>query len=112
MKRPNKIIAFLLANIFLMQALPAQSRKELEKKRKKTESEIALTKKILNETRNKKNPPYPTTMMSTSSCFAGKLITPACWTLGVGASAAGWTNRRSRIVRARGRGGAIHAGAR
>lgn len=54
MKRPNNIIAFLLANIFLMQALPAQSRKELEKKRKKTESEIALTKKILNETRNKK----------------------------------------------------------
>ena len=37
---------------------------------------------------------------------------PARWTLGVGASAAGRADRRSRLVRARGRGGAIHAGAR
>ncbi len=34
--------------------LPAQSRKELEKQRKKTEQQIALTKKILKETKSKK----------------------------------------------------------
>ena len=38
--------------------------------------------------------------------------TLARWTLGVRASAVGRADRRSRLVRARGRGGAIHAGAR
>ncbi len=54
MKRLNKAVSIFLALVFLAQSLPAQTRKELEKKRKKTEEEIALTKKILKETKNKK----------------------------------------------------------
>jgi len=54
MKRPNKATALFLAFAMMLQSLPAQSKKELEKQRKKTEEEIALTKKILRETKNKK----------------------------------------------------------
>ena len=54
MKRQNKAIALFLAFAMMLQSLPAQSKKELEKQRKKTEEEIALTKKILRETKNKK----------------------------------------------------------
>ena len=54
MKRPHKATALFLAFAMMLQSLPAQSKKELEKQRKKTEEEIALTKKILRETKNKK----------------------------------------------------------
>ncbi len=44
-----------MACVMVFNQLPSQtSRKELEKQRKKTEEQIALTKKILKETKNKK----------------------------------------------------------
>ena len=52
MQKLSKIIAFLLC--FSVLIIQAQSRKELENKRKKTEQQIALTQKILKETKNKK----------------------------------------------------------
>lgn len=55
MKKSNKLIAFILAFAVLSAQLPAQNtRAELEKQRKKTEEQIALTKRILKETKNKK----------------------------------------------------------
>ncbi len=56
MKDPNKFNSLLLAFLFLFGPLQGQtSRKELEKQRKQTEEQIAITKRILNETKNKKN---------------------------------------------------------
>ncbi len=55
MKRLNKPIALILACVVLFVQAPAQAtRKELEKQRKQTEEQIALTKKILKETKSKK----------------------------------------------------------
>jgi septal ring factor EnvC (AmiA/AmiB activator) len=55
MRKPNKHIAMLMACVMVFNQLPSQtSRKELEKQRKKTEEQIALTKKILKETKSKK----------------------------------------------------------
>ncbi len=56
MKSVNRINSALLAFLFLSLQLNAQtSRKDLERQRKQTEEQIALTKKILKETKNKKN---------------------------------------------------------
>jgi ferritin-like metal-binding protein YciE len=52
MQKLSRIIAFFLC--FSVLIIQAQSRKELENKRKKTEQQIALTQKILKETKNKK----------------------------------------------------------
>lgn len=52
MQKLSKIIAFFLC--FSVLLIQAQSRKELENKRKKTEQQIALTQKILKETKYKK----------------------------------------------------------
>ncbi len=52
MQKLSRIIAFLLC--FSVLLIQAQSRKELENKRKKTEQQIALTQKILKETKSKK----------------------------------------------------------
>src|SRR5690606_14779739 len=49
----NKISTLLLA-ILIAFGASAQSKKELEKQRKKAEAQIALTKKILRETSSKK----------------------------------------------------------
>jgi septal ring factor EnvC (AmiA/AmiB activator) len=55
MKELNKVFSVLMAGVMLVNQLSAQtSRKELEKQRKKTEEQIALTKKILKETKSKK----------------------------------------------------------
>lgn len=55
MKRQNKFIAaFLACNILFFQGFGQATRKELELQRKKTEEQIAITKKILKETKNKK----------------------------------------------------------
>lgn len=51
----NRHIALGLAFILLFSQLPGQAtRAELEKQRKKTEEQIAVTKKILKDTKNKK----------------------------------------------------------
>ncbi len=51
----NKANSLLLVFLFLFSQMNGQiSRKDLEKQRKQTEAQIALTKKILNETKNKK----------------------------------------------------------
>lgn len=56
MKSVNKLNCILLAFLFLSIQLNGQiSRKDLEKQRKQTEEQIALTKKILKETKSKKN---------------------------------------------------------
>jgi len=56
MKNVNRVNCILLALLFLASQLNGQtSRKDLEKQRKQTEEQIALTKKILNETKSKKN---------------------------------------------------------
>lgn len=56
MKSVNRINCILLAFLFLTSQLVGQtSRKDLEKQRKQTEEQIALTKKILKETKSKKN---------------------------------------------------------
>jgi septal ring factor EnvC (AmiA/AmiB activator) len=52
MQKLSRIIAFFLC--FSVLIIQAQSRKELENKRKKTEQQIALTQKILKETKSKK----------------------------------------------------------
>jgi murein hydrolase activator len=54
MKKLNNISLFLLL-LFGINGVFAQSRKELEKQRKKTEEQIALTQKILKETKAKKS---------------------------------------------------------
>jgi murein hydrolase activator len=54
MKKLNNISLFLLLLIGI-NGVFAQSRKELEKQRKKTEEQIALTQKILKETKAKKS---------------------------------------------------------
>ncbi|MCC6818208.1 MAG: peptidoglycan DD-metalloendopeptidase family protein [Bacteroidia bacterium] len=55
MKKSNRHIALFLAFVFLYLQLNGQSsRSELEKQRKKTEEQIAITKKILKETKSKK----------------------------------------------------------
>jgi septal ring factor EnvC (AmiA/AmiB activator) len=54
MKKPiNKILFFVLFFSFAFSSV-GQTKKDLEKQRKKTEEEIALTKKILKETKSKK----------------------------------------------------------
>jgi septal ring factor EnvC (AmiA/AmiB activator) len=54
MKKPiNKILFFVLFFAFAFSS-DGQTKKDLEKQRKKTEEEIALTKEILKETKNKK----------------------------------------------------------
>lgn len=56
MKNVNNINCIVLAFLFLGSQLYGQtSRKDLERQRKQTEEQIALTKKILNETKSKKN---------------------------------------------------------
>jgi len=54
MKKPiNKILFIVFFFVFIFNTI-GQTKKDLEKQRKKTEDEIALTKKILKETKNKK----------------------------------------------------------
>jgi murein hydrolase activator len=54
MKNINQLLALILCFALSLNSIHGQTRKELEKKRKKTEAEIAFTKKILRETTNKK----------------------------------------------------------
>lgn len=54
MKNINQVLTLFICFFLSLTTLQAQTRKELEKKRKKTEAEIAFTKKILRETTNKK----------------------------------------------------------
>ncbi len=55
MKKLIKISVFVSLLFVLQNNILAQSRKELEKKKKQTEEQIKLTQKILNETKSKKN---------------------------------------------------------
>jgi septal ring factor EnvC (AmiA/AmiB activator) len=54
MKKQIKRITFVAIFFSLVLSSFGQTKKDLEKQRKKTEEEIALTKKILKETKNKK----------------------------------------------------------
>jgi septal ring factor EnvC (AmiA/AmiB activator) len=54
MKNINQLLSLILCFALSLNSIQGQTRKELEKKRKKTEAEIAFTKKVLRETTNKK----------------------------------------------------------
>ena len=54
MKKQINKISFIVLFLSIGLSSFGQTKKDLEKQRKKTEEEIALTKKILKETKNKK----------------------------------------------------------